>query len=352
MAALDPLGTPASPDGRRETGRPETRRPETRRRAAGWRLAALALAVGVSAVLPAGSGSAAGLPQEPKDLKKKYAELQKRANKLSKEYRGELVTLEETKKAAERAAADAARTEREYAAARADVVRLASSAYMTGRLDIVSLISSDDGPAVRDATIIEHLSRNNNRRVQGLEVLNARAAQSQATAAKKLDAVEKEIKDLEGQRARVKKLLAKYKPEVTKTQAPAGRPDGVSGSKSPIVGNSMTARMRTALLAIDGRFGPFPTIGCSRPGDPQDHGSGRACDFMESTGGKMPSASAQAHGDRVAQYVISNASRLGIKYVIWKQRIYDMRGSGGWRSMEDRGSVTANHYDHIHVSVL
>jgi hypothetical protein len=38
--------------------------------------------------------------------------------------------------------------------------------------------------------------------------------------------------------------------------------------------------------------------------------------------------------------------------VIWRQRIYDMRGSGGWRQMEDRGSVTQNHYDHVHVSVL
>ncbi|TMQ90767.1 hypothetical protein ETD83_34040 [Actinomadura soli] len=309
--------------------------------------------MGLSVALPPVSGSAARLPQEPQDLKKKYAELQKRAAKLSKEYRGELVTLEETKKAAERAAADAARTDREYDAARADIARLASTAYMTGRLDIVPMISSaEPGTAVHDAAVVEHISRNNGRRLQALQALNAKAAESQATAAKKLDAVKKEIEDLEGQRSRVKKLLAKYKPEVTRTQAPAGRPDGVSGSKSPIAGNSMTARMRTALLAIDGNFGPFPSIGCSRPGDPQDHGSGRACDFMESTGGQMPSASAQAHGDRVAQYVIDNASRLGIKYVIWKQRIYDMRSSGGWRQMEDRGSVTQNHYDHVHVSVL
>ncbi|MFI0481090.1 hypothetical protein [Actinomadura sp. 9N215] len=343
MAALDPLGTAARSGPRRKGAR----------RTAARRLAALVLAVGVSVALPAASGSAAGLPQAPKDPKKKYAELQKRAAKLSKEYRGELVTLEETKKAAERAAADAARTDREYDAARADVARLASTAYMTGRLGVVPIISAaEPGAAVHDAAVVEHISRNNGRRLQALQALNARATQSQATAAKKLDAVEKEIKDLESQRTRVRKLLAKYKPEVTRTQAPAGRPDGVSGSKSSIIGNSMTARMRTALLAIDGRFGPFPAIGCSRPGDPQDHGSGRACDFMESTGGKMPSASAQAHGDQVAQYVISNASRLGIKYVIWKQRIYDMRGSGGWRQMEDRGSITANHYDHVHVSVL
>ncbi|WP_372509255.1 hypothetical protein [Actinomadura madurae] len=42
---------------------------------------------------------------------------------------------------------------------------------------------------------------------------------------------------------------------------------------------------------------------------------------------------------------------LGISYVIWKQRIWNVRG-GGWRPMEDRGSITQNHYDHVHISVL
>ncbi|QKW40522.1 hypothetical protein HUT06_19850 [Actinomadura sp. NAK00032] len=318
-------------------------------------MAAIALAVGVSAVLPPASGAAARLPQEPKDLKKEYAKLKERSEKLSKEYRGELVSLEEAKKAAERAGADARKTGREYDAARVAVARIASTTYMTGRLDVIPMVSSaEPGAAVRDAAVIEHITRNNGRRIAELEVLSTKAAQSREAAEKKLTAVKKEIDDLEGQRARVKKLLAKYKPEVTKAPVGggAGRPDGVSGSKSPIAGNSMTSRMRTVLLEVDGKFGPFPTIGCARPGDPQDHGSGTACDFMESTGGKMPSASAQAHGDRVAQYVIDNASRLGIKYVIWKQRIYDMRGSGGWRQMEDRGSITQNHYDHVHVSVL
>jgi hypothetical protein len=27
-----------------------------------------------------------------------------------------------------------------------------------------------------------------------------------------------------------------------------------------------------------------------------------------------------------------------------------VRASEGWRYMEDRGSTTANHYDHVHVS--
>lgn len=79
--------------------------------------------------------------------------------------------------------------------------------------------------------------------------------------------------------------------------------------------------------------------------------TGHACDFMVTTGGVMATGSAQAQGDQVAQYAISNASSLGIKYVIWRQRIYDMR-SPGWRMMENRGGNTANHYDHVHISVF
>ncbi|WP_433323736.1 coiled-coil domain-containing protein [Spirillospora sp. CA-294931] len=296
--------------------------------------------------------SNAGVQYEPKDVKKELAALQKRAERLSKEYRGELISLEQAKRAAQRANDDAARLEQEYETARGAVSKLAASSYMTGRMETIPIITDGDpSAAIRDVTVVEHMARNNGRRIQNLQALALQAERSKQQARTKLADVRKEIDDLESQRARVKKLLAKYKPENPVKPGP-GRPDGASGTKSPIIGNSMTSRMRTALQAIDGKFGPFPAVGCARPGDAQDHGQGKACDFMESTGGKLPSTSARNHGDQVAQYVINNASSLGIKYVIWRQRIYDMRSSGGWRAMEDRGSVTQNHFDHVHVSVL
>ncbi|MEV5830421.1 hypothetical protein AB0L25_33135 [Spirillospora sp. NPDC052242] len=345
MAALDPPGGTERPAG----GRPTARRARTG-------ALAIALALGVTAVP---SARAAAVPRAPQDPAAKYAELKKRADKLSKEYRGGLVTLEDAEKAAERARAAADRASGEYDRARASVATIASTAYMTGRYESIPIVTDGDPQAaLRAASGLEHISRNNGRRVQALAALDAQAEQASEKAEAKLEKVEKEIEKLEGQRERVKKLLAKYKPEKPTTSASSGsgsgsaRPDGASGTKSPVTGNSMTARMRTVLEEVDGKFGPFPTIGCLRPGDPQDHGSGHACDFMESTGGQMPSASASAHGDQVAQYLIDNASRLGIKYIIWKQRIWDSRSGGGWSQMEDRGSVTQNHYDHVHVSVL
>ncbi|MGK5552203.1 coiled-coil domain-containing protein [Actinomadura kijaniata] len=317
--------------------------------------AALALVLAGTALFPA--ATAAGAPTAPKkDPKKEYAELKRRADRLSKEYRGELITLDQAKKAAERAGTDAERLTAEYERSRGDVSRMAATSYMTGSIDTIPLITADEPrAAVRDAAVVEHLARNNGRRIESLRVLADQARRSQEDAQAKLAAVRKEIEDLESQRDRVRKLLKKYKPEAAPKKGgggTSGRPDGASGTKSPIIGNSMTPRMRTVLMEVDGKFGPFPAVGCARPGDPQDHGSGRACDFMESTAGRMPSASATAHGNAVSQYLISNASRLGLKYIIWRQRIYDFRGSGGWRQMENRGSVTQNHFDHVHVSVL
>jgi hypothetical protein len=74
----------------------------------------------------------------------------------------------------------------------------------------------------------------------------------------------------------------------------------------------------------------------------EDHATGRAVDVMV-TG---------ALGDEIAAYVRSNASSLGVHYVIWSQKIWNVqRSSEGWRPMADRGSATANHRDHVHVSV-
>lgn len=90
--------------------------------------------------------------------------------------------------------------------------------------------------------------------------------------------------------------------------------------------------------AVRSNFG-ITDIGGFRAGA-GDHGAGKAVDVMV-TGSR---------GDAVAAWAIDNMGAYDITYVIWKQRIW-MAGASGWRAMEDRGSVTANHYDHVHISV-
>ena len=85
-----------------------------------------------------------------------------------------------------------------------------------------------------------------------------------------------------------------------------------------------------------------------RPGDSGDHGKGLAIDFM------VPVSSAL--GDQIADYAIQNMASRGISYIIWKQRFFAPFDSKygpayTWNPMPDRGSVTENHYDHVHVSM-
>lgn len=84
-----------------------------------------------------------------------------------------------------------------------------------------------------------------------------------------------------------------------------------------------------------------------RAGDTGDHGKGLAIDFM------VPQSSAL--GDQVAAYAVANVASKNISYIIWKQRFYSPYASiygpaYTWNLMPDRGSITENHYDHVHVS--
>lgn len=91
--------------------------------------------------------------------------------------------------------------------------------------------------------------------------------------------------------------------------------------------------------AVCANFPSIATYGTFR-GD-GDHAQGIAVDIM---------VSGEA-GWQVAEFVRANYAELGVSYLIYSQRIWSVeRGSEGWRPMSDRGSVTANHYDHVHVT--
>ena len=92
---------------------------------------------------------------------------------------------------------------------------------------------------------------------------------------------------------------------------------------------------------VTSKYG-VPVVSEVRPGDPGDHGKGKAVDFGITPG--------DALGDQVAQYALDQMGNYGISYVIWEQKINGYWTGGQWETMEDRGNITANHYDHVHVS--
>ena len=94
--------------------------------------------------------------------------------------------------------------------------------------------------------------------------------------------------------------------------------------------------------AVCANFPEITVYGTFRGGG-GDHGSGNAVDIMVSG----------SRGQQVADFVRANYVALGVSYVIYSQHIWSVERAGeGWRMMSSRGSATANHYDHVHVSVF
>lgn len=101
--------------------------------------------------------------------------------------------------------------------------------------------------------------------------------------------------------------------------------------------------VRAAAEEVGGKFGVRTIYGIGSRSGVSEHPLGLALDFMV--------YSDTAKGQAIASYVQANASRLGVTYVMWQQQIWSVeRNAEGWRAVEDRGSATANHMDHVHVS--
>ena len=124
--------------------------------------------------------------------------------------------------------------------------------------------------------------------------------------------------------------LTDDKPDAPLASKPCPGGSGVESGLQPD-----TVRVYRAVCA------KFPSIsrygGASGGGE---HGTGQALDIMVSG----------STGDQVAAFLQTNRAKLGIEYLIWQQRIWRPSTSNSWRGMSDRGSPTANHMDHVHVT--
>ncbi|WP_214108431.1 hypothetical protein [Acrocarpospora catenulata] len=293
-----------------------------------WGSAVAASVLGVLTVSATASTAHVAEPDRTAQLRK----LTQQAADLSKAYRGEIATLDDTRKAAERADARVKRLKTELVVAQRKVAEMAQTAYMGGGMDGVQVFSAKSD--LNSVATLAYLSSEKTERLASVGRLVDQSKKAAAAADKRIDQLKKEIKELQSKQREVEKLLAKF------------------GFQTPDAGTGLTSRMVSVRDQIMRNF-PMPFgVGCFRSGDPGEHGKGRACDFMMSTGGRMPDATAKARGDALAAWCVANGRRLGIMYIIWQQRYYDIRTGAAPKMMANRGSNTANHYDHVHVSVL
>ena len=157
----------------------------------------------------------------------------------------------------------------------------------------------------------------------------------------------KEVASSSEATAAVSTYQSEEKKTVSTTYAAPAAPDyaGLAVAKSENAGlQPQTAAFKEEIANLFG----ITSFSGYRPGDSGDHGKGLAIDFMVPEGSEL--------GDKIAEYAIQNMASRGISYIIWKQRFYAPFDSkygpaNTWNPMPDRGSVTENHYDHVHVSM-
>jgi len=296
------------------------------------------LASSAQAAAPAANlAAAAGLVPQA-NARTPLDQLEAQVAELTKQYRGQLETLNGAVTAAKKSTARLVLLDRQLAAVHRQLARTAEAGYMGEGSDpllTVLMGSGDPRQMLGKTAIVEYLAQQRDARQQELQQLLVAAQRADQAAQAKVAVLRQLIATVVSHQKRVKRLLAQYQPQ------------------SPVIGDNITPRMREVRNEIDSRFGPFIAIGCWRPGNDGEHPLGRACDFMLSSGGVMPTAANIQLGYNIAAWAQANASRLGIMYIIYRQRIWDIRsGSSAWVPMEDRGSITANHYDHVHISVF
>ncbi len=110
--------------------------------------------------------------------------------------------------------------------------------------------------------------------------------------------------------------------------------------------NKLEPNGKAAVIALRAAFPQIKTIYGWRASSAysSDHPNGRATDNMIPDYKKN-----KALGDAVAAWAIAHGKELHITYLIWRQQSYTI-SRGTWKKMADRGSDTANHMDHVHIS--
>ncbi|MFI9848286.1 hypothetical protein ACIHFD_65535 [Nonomuraea sp. NPDC051941] len=305
------------------------------------------LAVATLAMLPAHA--------EPKptaeQLRKQLSRLQKDFDRAAAGYNANLAALAAARRAEKEAATRLKTAQSDYDATREQLAELVALAYQSPQVSqSVPMGAQEPHAALHAAAVLQVQVQNQ----QAIISRYATARDARRRAEEAATARTRELRDrgtrLRAERQKADKLIAQITDRIDRLMVAPGvrRSDGSWVPELPSGADNITPRTRMVRDQVKRRF-TLPSIGCFRSlQDGGEHPQGRACDFMITRGGTWPSPAQSAQGDALAAWAIKNASRLGIKYVIYKRRIW--QGSS-WRSMSDRGGITANHQDHVHISM-
>ncbi len=313
---------------------------------------ALVMACAVVMAVPAVAHAAPARPPDP------VAQAKDRVARAERD-------LDRARLTARRISDEADRAETEAADARQDLGSYAREAYRSGGIDLLGLASLFDSPnpsdTIRRATVVRLLAEHQDSQVADalaavgrVDVLREQSeelveqARSQLTAAKSALATARRKRDLMDELARG--AAGGVGTEQLTELCLASDVIVDVCARSPWDESHLTFDAVLIERYVNVKWPQIDIVGGWRPSDPYpDHPSGRAVDIMMPNGGAGEDV---ALGDEIARYYQENAAAYGIYYMIWRQRIWKAgEPVGQWTAMADRGSPTANHMDHVHISV-
>jgi peptidoglycan DL-endopeptidase CwlO len=280
----------------------------------------------------------------------------------------------DAKAALERSQARQKQLSAQLAVAQVDVVRqsaavdeLAAAAYKAAGLGtMVSILDSGTPESFLDRiTLLDAVATNEQRTVQQLADTRDGVAQAKAEIDREVAKQQAQVKEMNRRKEQAERALraagggaatGRFTGTSNANATPAPRnSDGSWPREScrlndPTTSGCVTPRLLHAYQQAR-RAGFTRYCSCYRSSGSGEHPRGRACDFaaQKSGFGGVATGGDRTYGNNLAAYFIRNAGRLGVLYVIWYRQIW--LPSSGWRSYSGRGSPSAEHTNHVHLSV-
>jgi len=250
----------------------------------------------------------------------------------------------------------------------ATVADLADAAYRHGgNLEAVSALLNSDSPTgfMDRASTLSVIGSYNARQLQELVGVRADVSRAKAAIDAEVANQEKQLAEMAKRKEAAERALraagggqATSGPGGTSpgTAAPAPRrangtwPPQSCSVDDPTTSGCITLRMLHAYQQV--RAAGFTRYtSCYRPGGSGEHPKGRACDFSASVNGfgGVATGGDRVYGNNLAAYLIANADRLAVLYVIWFRQIW--LPSSGWRAYHGGSDPSSDHTNHCHLSV-
>ncbi|MEH0938164.1 coiled-coil domain-containing protein [Micromonospora psammae] len=273
--------------------------------------------------------------------------------------------LEKSKKRQREFALEIRRAEEDLEALRPQVSQIAAQSYRTGRIGAAAILLDSKAPDtfLKRASALDELNMVNAQKLSEVTSAKTRAERAKLELDGEVREQQKLTNDMARESREAEKALALvggkgFTGGLVSAESPVARiapgrtadggwrPEGRT-EDDPTTSGLITPRTLHAYKEVR-RAGFKRFVGCYRPGGPWEHPKGKACDWSLQNSGFSPwyNNDTRRYGNDLAAFLIRNADRLGIYYVIWNRQIWFP--ATGWKSY----SGPSDHTDHVHMSML